>query len=129
MAKVLVVEDDERTRNLYKAAIAFQGINVLTAHNGDIGFTKVKKENPDLIILDIMLPSSEGINLIKNLKQHAETHSLPVIILSDLKDESIRKEASILGACDYLVKSESSVGEIIKRVRQALNIDKGAIKK
>ncbi len=129
MAKVLVIEDDERTRNLYKAAITFQGIDVILAHNSEIGFSKVKKESPDLIILDIMLPDSEGINLIKKLKQHAETHSLPVIILSDLKNESIKKEASILGACDYLVKSESSVGEIIKKVREALHVGKRAVKK
>jgi len=123
MAKVLVIEDDERTRRLYKAAISFQGISVIVASTADTGFNKVKKEDPDLIILDIMLPKDDGAELIKNLRQHGINHSLPVIIVSDLKDESIRKEASILGACEYLVKSESSIGDIITKVRKILGID------
>ena len=123
MAKVLVIEDDERTRRLYKAAISFQGISVIVASTADTGFNKVKKEDPDLIILDIMLPKNDGAELIKNLRQHGINHSLPVIIVSDLKDESIRKEASILGACEYLVKSESSIGDIITKVRKILGID------
>lgn len=125
MAKVLVIEDDERTRRLYKAAIAFQGITVITASNAEAGFKKVERDDPDLIILDIMLPTADGISLIKKLKAHGINHSLPVIILSDLKDESIRKEASILGACEYLVKSESSIGDIIAKVRKILDIDFG----
>ncbi len=131
MAKVLVIEDDEKTRRLYKAAISFQGINVTAASNAEAGFKKVQKENPDLIILDIMLPTTDGVNLIKKLKEHGFNHSLPVIILSDLKDESIRKEASILGACEYLVKSESSIGDIITKVRKILGIDikKGGLPK
>jgi len=125
MAKVLVIEDDERTRRLYKAAIAFQGIKVSVAASADLGFKKVKKEDPDLIILDIMLPKNDGAELIKNLRDHGINHSLPVIIVSDLKDESIRKEASILGACEYLVKSESSIGDIITKVRKILGIGLG----
>jgi len=123
MAKVLVIEDDERTRRLYKAAIEFQGISVITAYNADIGFKKVVKENPDLIILDIMLPKSDGVHIIQKLREHGMDHSLPVIIVSDLKDESIRKEASILGACEYLVKSENSIGDIITKVRKILGIE------
>ena len=131
MAKVLVIEDDERTRHLYKAAITFQGISVITASNAGSGFSKIQKNNPDLIILDIMLPTAEGLHLIKKLKDYGFKHTLPVIILSDLKDESIRKEASILGACEYLVKSESSIGDIITKVRKVLGIDigKGGVSK
>lgn len=125
MAKVLVIEDDERTRRLYKAAITFQGIQVITAANSEVGFKKVIKEDPDLIILDIMLPKADGVDIIQKLRDHGTRHSLPVIILSDLKDESIRKEASILGACEYLVKSENSIGDIITKVRKILGIEIG----
>lgn len=123
MAKVLVIENDERTRRLYKAAMTFQGIQVTTASTALTGLGKIKKEEPDLVILDIMLPEADGANLIKKLREHGLDHKLPVIIVSDLKDESIKKEASILGACEYLVKSEYSIGDIITKVRKILGID------
>ena len=125
MAKVLVIENDEKTRRLYKAAMAFQGIKVLTAARAEVGFKKIQKEKPDLVILDIMIPDPDGPNFIKDLRSHGLNHSLPVIIVSDLKDESIKKEASILGACEYLVRSENSIGDIITRVRKILGIDIG----
>lgn len=125
MTKVLVIEDDKRTQNLYRAALGFQGITVITSDNASQGFKYVESKNPDLIILDIMLPTSDGLNLIKKLKERGKNYPLPVIILSDLKDESIRKEASILGACEYLVKSENSIGDIIGKVRKLLNIKFG----
>lgn len=125
MTRVLVIEDDERTRRLYKAGLGFQGIKVTAVSNVKTGFKKLISEEPDLIILDIMLPKTEGEDFIKEAKKHGKQYSLPVIIVSDLKDESIRKEASILGACEYLVKSEHSIGDIITRVRKILNISEG----
>ncbi|NTU69959.1 response regulator [bacterium] len=123
--KVLVIEDDERTRRLYKAAMAFQGMNVSTAANAAQGFKKFLSFKPDLVILDIMLSGDGEMNIIKKFREHGATHSLPVVILSDLKDESIRKEASILGACEYLIKSENSIGDLITKVRTILKIDVG----
>lgn len=125
VTKVLVIEDDERTRRLYKAAMAFQGINVATAANASAGFKKFLSFKPDLVILDIMLSGDGEMNIIKKFREHGETHALPVIILSDLKDESIKKEASILGACEYLVKSENSIGDLITKVRTILKIEVG----
>ena len=122
MAKVLVIEDDERTRRLYKAGLAFQGIKVIAAANVNTAFKKFLEIKPDLIILDIMMPKDDGEQFIRKAREHGLSHQLPVIIVSDLKDESIRKEASILGACDYLVKSEHSIGDIITRVRKVLDI-------
>ena len=125
MTKVLVIEDDERTRRLYKAAMAFQGINVATAANAAAGFKKFLSFSPDLVILDIMLSGDGDMNIIRKFREHGVAHVLPVIILSDLKDESIRKEASILGACEYLIKSENSIGDLIAKVRKVLNIEVG----
>jgi DNA-binding response OmpR family regulator len=123
--KVLVIEDDERTRRLYKAAMAFQSINVATAANASAGFKKFLSFKPDLVILDIMLSGDGEMNIIKKFREHGATHTLPVIILTDLKDESIRKEASIIGACEYLVKSENSIGDLITKVRTILKIEVG----
>jgi two-component system response regulator RegX3 len=125
MTKVLVIEDDERTRRLYRVGLAFQGIKVTTAANTASGFKQFLETNPDLVILDIMLPGTGGEEFLKKIKDHGKDHTLPVIIVSDLKDESIRKEASILGACEYLVKSEHSIGDIITRVRKILDIEEG----
>lgn len=125
MAKVLVIEDDERTRRIYKAGLAFQGIEVTTTADTKDAFRKFLSVDPDLVIFDIMLPKKDGENFLRKVRRHGLKHSLPVIIVSDLKDESIRKEASILGACEYLVKSEHSIGDIIIRVRKMLKIKDG----
>ncbi len=121
MAKVLVIESDEGTRYLYKVAIAFQKIDVITARTSKEGFKKITKEHPDLVIFDIMTPDVAAFDLLGELRKHAKNHILPVIILSDFKDPSLAKKASVLGACDYLVKSEHSIGEIIGRVRKVLD--------
>jgi len=105
--------------------LAFQGIEVSAAANINTAFKKFIEIKPDLIILDIMMPKQDGEEFIRRAREHGLSHQLPVIIVSDLKDESIRKEASILGACEYLVKSEHSIGDIITRVRKILDIGDG----
>lgn len=121
MAKVLVIESDEGTRYLYKVAIAFQKIEVTTAKTAEEGLKKITKEHPDLVVLDIMTPDVTTFDLLGELQKQAKDHVLPVIILSDFKDPSLAKKASLLGAYDYLVKSEHSIGEIIGRVREVVD--------
>ncbi|KKQ95156.1 MAG: Two-component hybrid sensor and regulator [candidate division CPR2 bacterium GW2011_GWC1_39_9] len=119
MAKVLLVESDEGTRYLYKVAIAFQKIEVQEAENLDQAIELLKRDSYDLVLLDIMTADFDNLNIFDELKKAKD--GIPVVIVSDLKNSSAMKHASILGACDYLVKSENTIGDIIKRVRSIVD--------
>lgn len=118
--KVLIIESDEGTRYLYKTALSFQHIEVETAVTVNEGLSKIESSKPSLILLDLMIPDLKDIDLIKELKNKIKG-CLPLIILTDLREKDARKEASILGACEYLSKTESSVGDIIKKVRDVVD--------
>jgi len=113
MAKVLLVESDD------KVAIAFQKIEVQEAENLDQAIELLKRDSYDLVLLDIMTADFDNLNIFDELKKAKD--GIPVVIVSDLKNSSAMKHASILGACDYLVKSENTIGDIIKRVRSIVD--------
>ncbi|PIP31284.1 hypothetical protein COZ22_03955 [bacterium (Candidatus Howlettbacteria) CG_4_10_14_3_um_filter_37_10] len=119
MAKVLLVESDEGTRYLYKVAITFQRIDVEEAENLGQAIELLKRDKYDLVLFDIMTEDFDNLNIFDELKKAKD--GIPVVIVSDLKNSSAMKHASILGACDYLVKSENTIGDIIKRVRSIVD--------
>ncbi|HBG82061.1 TPA: hypothetical protein DDW69_04505 [candidate division CPR2 bacterium] len=119
MPKILIVESDEGTRYLYKVAVSFQKIEVEEAESLEEAIAILKNHKFDLVLLDIMTSDFDDLNIFEELKKAKD--GIPVVIVSDLKNSSAMKHASILGACDYLVKSENSVGEIIKKVRSIVN--------
>lgn len=123
MAKVLIIESDEGTRYLYKTAIQFQHIEVEAVENITEGIQKITTSKPSLVLLDIMTPDLKDVDLLKELRTKVEG-SLPVIILTDTREKNAEKEAPIIGACEYLSKSESSVGDIIKKVRSTVEENK-----
>lgn len=122
MARVLIIESDEGTRYLYKTAIQFQQFQVETAESISEAIKKISSFKPSLVLLDIMMPDLKDINLLEELKEKIQG-DMPVIILTDTRDRSLQKEASILGACDYLSKSENTVGDLIKKVRNTIKED------
>lgn len=119
MPRILIVESDEGTRYLYKVAISFQGIEVAEAESLEKAVGMIEKEKYDLVVLDIMTSDFENSNIFGELKKVKD--GIPLVIVSDLKHSSAMKNASILGACDYLIKSENSVGDIIKKVRSIVD--------
>jgi len=120
MATVLIIESDEGTRYLYNTAIKFQRLETITAKTASEGLEILKKEKPDLVLLDIMTPDLKDINLLEEL-QRAIGDQLPLIIITDLREKNEAQERSIFGACEYLSRNESSVGDIIKKVRSIVD--------
>jgi len=104
MAKVLVVDDEDSVREIYKREFTNSGLDVVTAADGEEGLLKAGEEIPDLILLDIMLPKMSGIDVLKALKENPLTKSIPTLLLTNLGEESIIKEGFELGADGYLLK-------------------------
>lgn len=118
--KILVVEDDSFLSQMYSAKLKLEGYQVLAAFDGEKALRLVKKDRPDLILLDLMLPKKNGFDVLAELKQVAETAAIPVIVLSNLGQKSDIDRCWELGAADYLIKAHFIPSEVINKIKQTL---------
>jgi DNA-binding response OmpR family regulator len=118
--KILVAEDDRFLRRAAESALRRHGFNVVTACDGEEALRLTRQERPDLILLDLIMPKLQGLEVLRELKQDAETSSIPVIILSNLGQEQDSKSAAEMGALDYWVKANIGPNEMGKRVADLL---------
>lgn len=103
--RVLLIEDDPDIQRMVALALQFTaGAEVLTAGDGESGLARARAEAPELILLDVMLPDTDGYQLIRELKAHPETAPIPVIFLSARAQAAEIQQGLALGAAGYLVK-------------------------
>lgn len=120
MAKVLIVDDDMTLRELYEERMKTEGFVIVSASDGEEAIDKTMKEKPDVILLDIMMPKINGIDVMKMLREKEETKSIPIIILTALVQE-IDKIKDIMGPKDgYLIKSEIMPKDVVDKVNKSL---------
>lgn len=122
---ILLAEDDIILSELYTERLKQEGFTVVHASNGEDALILVTETKPSLIILDIMMPKMNGLDVLKNLKENPETMNIPVIIVTALVQE-IEKINKMMNQADaYIVKSEVLPGEIIEQVKKRLEQDDG----
>ncbi len=127
---VLVIEDEADIRQLVQYNLQREGFEVFTAGDGESGLREAARRRPSLILLDLMLPDLQGLEVCRLLRSHVETRSTPVIILTAKGEESDIVVGLELGADDYVTKP-FSVKELMARARAVLRraakpqIDKG----
>lgn len=120
--KILIVEDDEILRNLYSELLTTEGFVVDEAADGEEGFQKIHQGGFDLVILDIVLPKKDGMQILRELKkQPAKKPNGPVVILTNLGQDSIIREGFSLGAAGYLIKSAFNPDEVLGEIRTFLS--------
>lgn len=120
MKKVLVVEDDKFLASAYKAGFEGEGFEVSIAFDGEEALDMAKQLMPDVILLDILIPKIDGFSVLQQLKANKELEKIPVIVASNLGQKQDIEKGMQLGAIDYIVKSESSVTEILNKLRNVL---------
>ena len=119
MSKVLIVEDEANIRQLVKYNLEKESFQVLEAEDGLLGLRLAKAEKPDLVLLDLMLPQMDGLEVCRSLKGNPATAALPIIMLT-AKSEEIDKVIGLeLGADDYMTKPFSP-RELVARVKAVL---------
>lgn len=122
--KLLIVEDDESFFSILKPRLSKAGFFVIWAKNGEEGIKKAKIEEPDIVVLDIVMPKVNGFEVIKELKQKAMTKDLILIVLSNygetrlVYDESFR---NALGIKKYLIKSNHTPSEIVQEIKEVVS--------
>ncbi|MFA4998989.1 MAG: response regulator [Candidatus Paceibacterota bacterium] len=125
MNRVLIVEDEEFLIRALEDNLVADGYAVDIAKNGEEAVRKIRKKKPDLILLDILMPGSDGFYVIKEIKRSPIWKSIPVIVLSNLGEDTAIKRALEVGADDYFVKSQHPIQEVIKRVEDYLEGRRG----
>ena len=118
--KILIVEDDDAFLWIVKQGFVTEGFPVFTAGNGEEGLKMVEEEKPDLILLDIMMPKMDGIEMAQQMKEKGI--NIPTIFLTNMSDlEHMNKAIETLPS-DYIIKSDVPVDKIIAEVKKKLGI-------
>ena len=118
MAKILIIEDDPYVQRMYKRMFSHNHYDLILASKGDEGIELARKNNPDVILLDIMLPGKNGLEVLEDLKNSPETKKIPVIMLTNLGDEEVVRQAKNLGADFYMVKADFSPNEVLEMIEK-----------
>ena len=117
MKKILLIEDEKILAEMYKDRFTRAGFEVFLAFESREGLELAKKEKPDLIILDILLPRENGIVFLNWLRKDEEISSIPVVAFSNYDDLATKRKAAKLGVKDYLIKTNYTPQEIVEKVK------------
>ncbi len=120
MTKVLIIEDDPLMSRMYQKIFTFQKYDVDTAGDGEEGLAKVAETHPTIILLDVMMPKMNGLQVLEKLKADPATKSIPVIMLTNLAGQQDAETALSKGAVKYIVKSEHEPREIADMVEEVI---------
>lgn len=121
-AKILLVDDDMTLHEMYAERLRAEGYNIVSAYDGEEAIEKVYKEMPDVILLDIMMPKINGIDVMKKLREDEKTANIPVILLTALVQE-INKIKDMMKPYDqYLIKSEIMPAQVIEAIEKSLSL-------
>ena len=119
-AKILIIEDDRFLIKLYASKLQREGFEIMEAISGEEGLNKILREKPDLVILDLVLPQKSGFEILSEIKMNPETKNIPVVILTNLGQETDIKKGLSLGAAAYLIKTDFSINQLPEIVKEHL---------
>lgn len=117
--KILIIEDDSDISELVQYNLEREGYKVITASDGEVGYTKALQLKPTLIVLDLMLPGMDGLSVCRQLRAHPDTKFTPIVMLTAKNEESDVVVGLEMGADDYLSKPFSPK-ELLARIRAVL---------
>jgi CheY-like chemotaxis protein len=124
MAKIMLVEDDAILVEMYQAKFELEGHEIVVATNGQECLDLLENYQPDLILLDILMPKLNGFHVLKEIKKHPHLRNIPVILLTNLGEAEVdmnEELARALGVNDYLIKSHHTPDEVVAKVMKALS--------
>lgn len=120
MKKILFIEDEPALQKALGDFLAGAGFEVLAAYDGATGLELAKKEAPDLILLDLILPKKNGFDVLLDLKRDAATSVVPVIVLTNLESAEDIDRVLEAGAVAYLVKTNYRLEEVLEKVKSVI---------
>ncbi|MFA5359603.1 MAG: response regulator [Patescibacteria group bacterium] len=121
MHKILIVEDEQFLSDMYKLKFEHDGYKAVVARDGSEGLELAKKEKPDLILLDLVLPGIDGFKVLTELKKDAATKNIKVFIFSNLGQENEIKTGKKIGADGYFIKANMTPSQLMEKVNALFN--------
>ncbi len=118
--KVLLVEDEEFIRDLFKRQLDLSGFTTDAFGTGQDGLNAISKNAYDLVLLDIMLPDINGLQILQSIRQNPNTKSVAVVLLTNLGQDAVIKQGFELGADGYLVKAAYTPDQIVQEVKNIM---------
>lgn len=122
MKHIVIIEDDQLLANMYKTKFEIAGYKVEIHHTAELALPELTKQEPDLVILDVLLPGKNGLWLLKEL--HAGKKTMPIVILTNLAEADFAMPTKLresLGVVGYHVKTQVTPAEVLKTVQEALD--------
>lgn len=117
---ILLVEDDTFVSNIYQTKLENENFVVIMAENGVVALKALEKDIPDLMLLDIIMPYMDGIEVLKRVKSEEKWKKIPIILLTNLSEKEKIEEALGVGADDYLLKSHFTPSEVVEKINKLL---------
>lgn len=118
--RILLIEDDPFLSDLYKNQLEKAGHTVFQTFDTSEGIKDVAQNNPDLVLLDLIMPKFSGMEILKSLKGEDASKKIPVVVLSNIKDEKIIQQAKDLGARGYIIKASITPDQIAEEIKKYL---------
>ena len=118
--KILIAEDEPVLMEMYRVYFEKAGFEVLNAENGQVCIELAKKEKPDILLLDVLMPRLNGWDVLKELKSNPETKDMPILVLSNLSQTQEIQKGLALGADDYIIKSDLTPKDLLAKVEKTI---------
>ena len=119
--QVLIIEDEQLLNEAYARVLSAAGISLLRAYNGKEALEVLKKEKPDIVLLDLRMPVMDGIEFLKKLQPKENLPDAKIIVFSNYDDQHEIDEAFSLGAIHYMLKAWATPDELVKLIREVDN--------
>jgi DNA-binding response OmpR family regulator len=120
MTKILIVEDDKILSSMYRVKFTNSGFEVKIAENGEEGLKFMKSFNPDIVLMDLMMPIMDGFTALKKAKTDPKIANIPIVILTNLSQVEDAAETLKIGAAGHLVKSNFTPAELVEKTKEFL---------
>lgn len=116
--KLIIVEDDAILLKALNVEMLGSGFEVFSAINGEAGLDLIKKEKPDLILLDLVMPKMDGFAVLEILKKDKHLSKVPVIVLSNLSQKADVEKAKKLGAVGFYEKATTDLSKLVEKINE-----------
>lgn len=120
--KILLVEDDDALASVYTTRLQAEGFDTHRVANGEEALASAIQYQPNLILLDVMMPRVSGFDVLDILRNTPETANVKIIMLTALSQDSDKERAESLGVDDYLVKSQVVIADVVEKIKSHLGI-------
>ena len=120
MSRILVAEDDKFLSNAYRVKLDKSGFEVIMAKDGNEAIDHLENSDPDILLLDLIMPNKDGFEVLEHMNDTGLIDEVPVVITSNLGQKEDIDKAKSLGAKDYIIKSDSSINDLVDKIKSYL---------